>query len=313
MYGCRKVFLTFVISQLGVASLHASEKTESPPAKKTKLDTTLHVEVTGKGTPVLLIHGFGLSGYSWRHVTKAIARNHTVIVVDLKGCGKSPKPLDGTYSLDDHVKLVHELVVKNDLKNLIIAGHSMGGGIALRVTMKLLDDPEQHGNIAGLILIDSMAYRQELPWFISSLQSPLLRVLGDAAFSPEAQVRSVLQTSYYRVSRITEAQVSTYAKPLKTAGGKHAMIKTAEQIVPKDIDSLIAKYPTITVPALIVWGRFDRVVPLKLGELLDNALPNSRLVVVGDCGHIPHEENPEETVNAISEFLTSRRMAFRRD
>jgi pimeloyl-ACP methyl ester carboxylesterase len=68
---------------------------------------------------------------------------------------------------------------------------------------------------------------------------------------------------------------------------------------------MIAQLKTITVPTLILWGRQDGVIPLRVGELLNQDLPNSTLEVFEQCGHIPQEEKPEETIASISRFMNA--------
>ncbi|MBP9102208.1 MAG: alpha/beta fold hydrolase, partial [Nitrosomonas sp.] len=90
---------------------------------------------TGTGEPVLLIHGFGASSYSWRHVIEPLAQKNRVITIDLKGFGDSPKPRDDAYSVYEQARLVRNYILENDLKNLHIVGHSYGGGVALAVSI----------------------------------------------------------------------------------------------------------------------------------------------------------------------------------
>jgi pimeloyl-ACP methyl ester carboxylesterase len=75
--------------------------------------------------------------------------------------------------------------------------------------------------------------------------------------------------------------------------------------VPANSDEVISKLNRITVPTLILWGKDDAVIPLKVGELLDQALPDSKLEVIEQCGHIPQEEKPEETISSISSFINA--------
>ena len=110
---------------------------------------------------------------------------------------------------------------------------------------------------------------------------------------------------YYDRSKITREQVTAYAAPIASAGGRHALLHTARQCIPANADELIASASTITAPTLILWGRADKVIPLKVGELLHQLLPNSTLEVIDECGHVPQEEKPEETVALISQFLAA--------
>jgi len=70
-----------------------------------------------------------------------------------------------------------------------------------------------------------------------------------------------------------------------------------------EIEALIAQYQTIKVPVLIIWGKEDDVVPLEVGEKFQRVIPNSQLIVLPRCGHIPPEEKPPATREAILNFL----------
>jgi pimeloyl-ACP methyl ester carboxylesterase len=123
--------------------------------------------------------------------------------------------------------------------------------------------------------------------------------------SPRLAATLVLRKCYYDNAKITEEQINTYAYYGSLPGAPEAVSRTAAQLVPnhKEMEALIAQYKTITVPVLIVWGREDEVVPLKVGENFKRDIPNSELVVIPQCGHIPLEEEPEATKKAVLEFL----------
>jgi pimeloyl-ACP methyl ester carboxylesterase len=77
----------------------------------------------------------------------------------------------------------------------------------------------------------------------------------------------------------------------------------AEQIVPPNLQRLVARYRTIQQPALVIWGAEDQVVPPSLGKKLAHDLANGRFEVLKDCGHVPQEEMPKETLALVSAFL----------
>jgi pimeloyl-ACP methyl ester carboxylesterase len=117
--------------------------------------------------------------------------------------------------------------------------------------------------------------------------------------------KMVLRMCYYDKKKITSEDVAAYASPIASRGGRHALLQTARQCIPPNADELLAKVKTITVPTFILWGREDGIIPLKVGELLHEAIPNSVLEVIERCGHIPQEEKPEETIARISKFLAT--------
>jgi len=109
--------------------------------------------------------------------------------------------------------------------------------------------------------------------------------------------------AYYDPNKITAEQIAAYAAPLSEPGARHAFLETAQQLVPANFDELVAKYKDIKMPTLIIWGRQDRIIPLKVGELLDRDIPNSTLKVIDECGHAPQEEKPDETIALVLDFL----------
>ena len=260
----------------------------------------LHVESHGAGRPILLIHGLGATLYTWRHVVPMLARQHRVITVDLKGSGRALKPGDGHYSVHDQAGYVGDLIRDWALTDLTLVGHSFGGGVALAAVVASALPP---GRIGRLVLIDSMAYRQTFPWFITFLRTPILAPLALALAPKPWQVRLVLRSGYHRPTRITDDTVAAYAATLYSADGRRALIETAKAIPPDDADALAEKYAQIALPTLILWGRHDAIIPLPIGERLHRAIGTSQLVVIDDAGHLPHEETPDLVCEALGRFL----------
>jgi len=254
----------------------------------------------GQGPPVLLLHGFGGCAYTWRYLIPPLAVAHRVLTLELKGYGLSDKPRDGHYAVADQAGIVAEFIRRQDLHDLVIMGHSMGGGVALITYLKLQqDDP---GRIKKLVLIDSAGYPQKLPWFIRLAKIPGANILA-ALLPPRFAAALVLKKCYYHKDWITEEQIDTYAYYGSLPGAQEAISQTARQIKPKNFDRLTKQYRDIKVPVLLIWGMEDEVVPLKVALNFMRDLPNAQLVPLSYCGHIPPEEEPEATRQAIMDFL----------
>jgi len=261
----------------------------------------LFYEEKGQGSPILLIHGFGASTYTWRRIAPALAETHRVIAVDLKGFGQSDKPFDERYSIFDQAELLKQLIVGNDLRDLTLVGHSFGGGVALLLALD--DDPRLEGRISKLVLLDTIAYAQDIPVSFRMLNMPVVSHLGVRMLPPAVQARLALRIAYLDNSKIEDEEVEMYAAPLRTAAGKHAIIHSARQIIPEGLEEISERYKTITVPTLIGWCDHDRIVPLDVGLKLRRTLPNAHLKIIDDCGHMPQEEQPEATLELIQGFL----------
>jgi pimeloyl-ACP methyl ester carboxylesterase len=261
----------------------------------------LWLEEAGAGEPILLLHGLGANTYTWRYLVPSLARTHHVISVDLKGFGRSDKPLDGGYGVFDQARLIKALIERKRLSNLSIVGHSFGGGVALALTADL--NRSQPETVQRLVLIDSIAYPQPVPLFSELLRTPVLAEVGLYAAPPEAEVYKGLIAAYADPAKISWEAVRAYARPLYESGAREALIKTAQNIIPPNLPALIARYATIQQPALLIWCAEDQVVPARVGRKLARTLPHARLALLTGCGHIPQEERPAATLALLRPFL----------
>lgn len=230
-----------------------------------------------------------------------MAESNKLFLIDLKGFGQSPKPRDGRYSITDQADLVYQIILEQDLRNLTVVGNSYGGAVSLLLAIRLC--AENPNRLSKLILIDSAGYNKSIPWYVTLLRIPILSWLLVHLASNKTLASTVLKESYYNDALITSAEIDAYAKPLGMENGKYALLEVAEQAIPSDIEKWISKYPTISVPTLIIWGEYDTVIPLEIGEMLHAAIPVSQLIIIPETGHVPQEETPDPTIELIKYFL----------
>jgi pimeloyl-ACP methyl ester carboxylesterase len=279
---------------------HESEvqlKTVKTPAGPLRLA----VMEKGQGRPILLLHGFATSSYTWRAIMPELAKAHRVIALDLRGFGASDKPLDDHYAIEDQAAAVAAFIEQENLRDLTIIGHSFGGGVTLTLALKA--GQERPPRVRNIVLVDTIAYRQPIPIFFKLLQVP---VVGDAAMTlvpPEVQAGQGLRLAYYDREKISAQDVAEYANTLYSPAAKHALTKTVERMMPDNIDEIASRYKTIKAPTLIVWCEQDKVVPLLLGLRLHEEMRSSEFTLFTHCGHMPQEEKPEDTARAIQAFL----------
>ncbi len=266
------------------------------------LSLPLHSETHGVGgDPLLLLHGFGTNGSTWSHWVPELSRDHRVVVVEMKGFGHAPKPRDGRYSPLDQAELIYRLILQQGLLGLTLIGHSLGGGVALLVALRLLkEDPLR---LKRMVVVAGTAFPQPL--------SPWIRLAGRAGIGPlllkllpgRMVIRKALELAYARPTRVTRSQVEAYAELLRTPDGRYALVQSARQLVPPGIDEAVGRLGEIHVPTLLLWGERDRIVPPRVGERLSQILPASILEILPDCGHMPQEEQPREALSRVRRFL----------
>ncbi len=261
----------------------------------------LYSETKGKGKTILFIHGFGVNTYTWRHLIPHFSNNYRCIAIDLKGFGKSPKPFDNRYSFFDHLQNVLEFIEEQNLKEFVIVGNSYGGGLAMGIAIEFKKQKREK-DIGGLVLIDTMAYIQELPAFIRILTLPIISEILSLVIPPSFATKNALKEVWYHYSKVSEDVIEAYR--VKSIRDRYCAIKTARQILKGSIEEFVNSLKNIETDSLIIWGEKDRIIPLKTAYKLHKDLKNSKLEIIKDCGHVPQEECPEKTIKLIEDFFS---------
>lgn len=260
----------------------------------------LYAEEAGEGPIVLLIHGLGASAFTWRHIVPDLARTHRVIALDLKGFGRSDKPLDQAYAAKDQAELVAGFIRKRGLEQVTLVGHSFGGAVAVRTAVLLAGEP---GRIARLAVIDSPVLPNALPRHFEFVLVPGAPEALLTPLPPDLVARQMLRSARLSTAGITEADIAGYAAPYYELSAKHAFLATARAIVGEKDDGLAVRLKTLRLPALLVWCRADDIVPLAAGKRLARTLPNAQLKTLRGCNHLPQDERPGALMSVLRPFL----------
>lgn len=266
-------------------------------------DVSINYEVKGVGNKkIVFLHGFGASLNSWNDIKDLFPQNeYELYLLDLKGFGFSSKPVDGKYSIKDQAEVIYHFLKSLNSRQIYLIGHSFGGGVALLTYLISLEEKEDY-LIDKLVLIDCAAYPQDLPFFVKYLRIP---ILNDLIFLLPSKFRAeyTLKHLFYNSDKVNDILIERYASFFSSDIFKYTFIETACQILPDNYSHLISKYSEIRIPTLIIWGTNDSALPLSNGEKLHDEILNSELKIIDECGHIPQEEQPEETFLLINNFL----------
>lgn len=257
--------------------------------------------MAGKPT-LVLIHGFGASLQSWHDVYPILSRDIPVVRVDLKGFGFSDKPNDGRYDPTVHAKLLAKFLNNLPDQELVLIGHSYGGGIIL-LTQLFLREESAQARVRAMVLIDAAVYPQGYPFFVAHIRNPTTRFLTEIFTSPTWRSRYVLERVFANKVAISPERVYRYAYFLTLPGSERALKDVAEQIDSTHSVNLVRRLPEIDVPVLILWGAKDPVISVENGRHLLRDLPRARLEILQGAGHVPHEEFPQDTATLILNFV----------
>jgi pimeloyl-ACP methyl ester carboxylesterase len=253
-------------------------------------------------TWLLLIHGFGASTESWYDIAPLLSPEIRTVRLDLRGFGRSDKPRDTLYTLEEQAAIIGELIPQLGTGPVILAGHSYGGGVAWISYLRLMN-AGRTGDVAGLILMDAASYPQQLPFFVATLRTPLTRFLAERFTTARWRTRFTLERIFVRKERVDDARVERYARPLREKNAEYAIAMVARLVEPPDGEALADSIRFFEVPALVLWGEQDPVIPVGFAHRLHAALRGSELVIIPGIGHVPQEEEPVATARALIEFI----------
>lgn len=251
---------------------------------------------------MVFLHGFGASIETWRDIQAGLQNKYKLFFLDLKGFGLSSKPDDGKYSLEDHAEIVLAFIRDKKLTNVTLVGHSYGGAVSLVTYIKAKREGNEH-IIRRMILVDSAAYLQDFPFFIKVLRKPFINWIVMNIVPSRMRASYTLRRLFHDPEKVSEKIIERYATFFNQPNSYNSFVESAEQILPQNPEAIIEDIKKIHVPSLILWGENDTVIPVEHAYRLNLDIRNSSLVIIPACGHIPHEEKPEESLKAIVNFM----------
>jgi len=259
-----------------------------------------HIQQAGSGPVVLLLHGTGGATHSWRDVFPILARDFTVIALDLPGQGFTKMGARARCSLDGMSKDISALLQGEDLLPDAIVGHSAGAAIALRMVRDLPRPPkaivglnaalENFKGAAGY-LFPMMARMMALNPFSAS---EISRWLGNAT-GVEYMIAGI-------GSQISPEGLALYRR---LVADRHHTDATLAMVSKWSLEGLWHDLPGIDVPTLFIVGDKDRAVPPATSAKAAARMPAADVLCFPGLGHLAHEEDPEAVTAGLVRFLTA--------
>jgi len=259
----------------------------------------IHYQEAGEESapPIILIHGFISSNLIWSHVLKPLAdAGFRAIALDLPGYGYSDKPADAHYTIDEQARAVIGLMDQLGIEKALIAGASYGGAVASIIA---LDYPERVNRLILVGAVTNDDAKRKLLLRISCL--PLIGDVATPLFLGSRWIlRKRMQDMYRRMGRpINEKMVASRHHLLATSNTHRAMLRTARHWSANRIER---EAFLIRQPTLLVWGDDDDHIPIENALRMRDSIPNAKLIVFRNCGHLPPAEQPEKFVELVAEF-----------
>jgi len=252
----------------------------------------------GSGPAVLLLHGWPTSSVLWRAVMPTIARHNRVVAIDLPGFGASDKPVDVRYDFDVFERAIDDLLAALGIGRVAIAGHDLGGPVALHWT---LDHPDQ---VTGLALLNTLVYpefSQAVRDFVTKLRTPDTR---EHATSPEG-LAEIMQLGVTDGCVLAEEVHAAVREPFASAPARLALAQAGIGLRLRGFIDMAARISSLTVPVRVIYGEQDRLLPdvAQTMARIRRDLPQTELTALPNCGHFLQEQQPELVGDLLAGFF----------
>lgn len=266
-----------------------------------------HYVDAGSGPPVVLLHGFPETWYAWRHQIPVLGEHYRLIVPDLRGYGATEKPADGY----DKRTMANDIVALMDslgIKSAPIIGHDRGARVGLRLAKdhpKRVDRFAALDNIPTRVIFDRMDARiARGHWFFLF---NAIRDLPEALITGREDIwlRFILQSWTYDPQALSDADIAVYTAAYQQHGALRGAMedyRAGEVDVAQDeVDAAVQ----LTCPTLALWGEdFESGGKMwDFPSIWKDIAPKLTTAPIARCGHLPHEERPDEVNAALMKFL----------
>jgi pimeloyl-ACP methyl ester carboxylesterase len=273
-------------------------------------DVELYIQEMGPqdGEAILFIHGTAAWSGLWRETMTPLAEaGYHCIAIDIPPFGFSERPATPSYGNAAQAKRIVALMDALKIKHAMLFGHSFGGGATLETALLIPD------RIDALILLDVGGLNLNakpaqtpalLNLFLNTrvVRNPILAATATNPFFTKTLISAMVLDP----ADVTEAKIKILQQPLVLQDATNTLGDWLKYVLTVQETSLTvdpANYKSLTMPALIVWGDSDTIIPLKEGEYLQSLLSDSELVVLKNVNHIPHLEDLDALMKVVLGFL----------
>lgn len=254
----------------------------------------------GTGPVMLLLHGAGGSGHSFRHLIPLLAPHFRVIVPDLPGQGFTRSGGRGRFGLDAMAQDLVKLCATQGWQPAAVLGHSAGAAIALRMAETLPVPPKAVIGINAALGSFEGAAGVLFPLMARVLAlMPLLPTLVSRLWGTASKVDSLLTSTGSRIDAAGKAQYLALVQNADHIEGTLGMMAQWQ------LGGLLARLPTLAVPTLLIASAGDKAVPARVSEAAGGQMTSAKIMVMPHYGHLVHEEAAEAVAAVILPWLAA--------
>ena len=255
----------------------------------------LRVRDTGpRDAPVvILLHGFGSSLDTWEPWARALSTRFRVIRYDLPGFGLTGADPTGDYTDARAMQILTDLMDLLGVDRASLIGNSLGGRIVWNFAAR---NPDR---VRRLVLISPDGFAS--PGFAyDEVTKPPLRMRALPYVAPRGLLRANLAAAYARPAALSEETLTRYHDMMLAPGVRRAILARMGQVILRDPTPALARIQAAT---LLLWGENDAMIPISNASDYLRNMPHAMLIRLPNLGHVPFEEDPENSLGPVARFL----------
>ncbi len=241
----------------------------------------------GKGSVVILIHGLGADAHNWGANIGPLAANYRVIALDQIGYGQSEKPVM-RYTVETFVDYLHDFMVALNIPKASLVGNSLGGWVALDFAIR---HPKM---VEKLVLVDAAGLHPAVPLKLPEGGLQTLTPRNTRWFFDLMTANKEWATA--------DLGLISYESHAKNGDTYTVASSLAEMATGQEFEDY--KLDKVKAPTLIIWGRDDMLLPMKMGEHFHQGIAGSQMIVIDGAAHVPMMGKPDEFNAAVIKFLS---------
>ena len=272
------------------AGRHACAVQDAPPPVDKEIAVfgqKIHYVELGAGPTVILLHGLGGSTQNWALNFGPLSKEFHVIIPDQIGFGTSDKPLIN-YRIATYVDFLDQFCKQLKIERATLVGGSLGGWVAAAFTLAFPD------RVDRLVLVDAAGYAPPVNFDY--------RTLYGLNPSSREGMKQLAGRIFFNKGFAGDQVMDQFIAQRVGAGDGYTINMIIASMI-RGEDFIDNRVQDIKQPTLIVWGREDGLIPLSDGQRFKKEIPNSTLVVIDQCGHVPNFEKAAEFNVALLKFL----------
>lgn len=290
------VYALFIRKDLTLDSAYVKQKYKQPNSHFINWNgMQLHYTESGKGFPILMIHGFGGSSWDFKMLDSLLCDKYRIIRVDMPGFGLSDVPVTNNFIklYDDYFAFLMDTL---HLDSCYVMGNSLGGLMTWNLALHFPD------KVKKIVLLNSAGYDMKEALKSTNadrFKNPFLRMFLKRGI-PKFMTNHGIQRIYYQKNVLTKEKLQRVNDFWNTKGHlQHIMNMVASDKYP-NTDAI----KTIQCPTLILWGKQDILLPSKYADRFANDIKNNTKIIYDSCGHVPMQERPLDVQRDVLKFFS---------